>query len=124
MLPLLFINNKFVTDFLEKANVFNSFSAKPCLPIPSSRVLPSEIACMTKDRIHPLFFDKSDVRKLIKASDKSKSHGHDEISVEMIKLCADSIAHPLTLVFQDSLVAGIFANDWEKANITLIHKKR
>ena len=64
---------------------------------------------MTKDRIKTICFGKSDVVKLI--------------SVKMIKICADSVAHPLTLIFQNSLVAGIFANDWKKANIVPIHKK-
>ena len=32
IIPPLFINNKFVTDFQEKANVFNSFFARQCLP--------------------------------------------------------------------------------------------
>ena len=45
------------------------------------------------------------------------------ISVKMIKICADSIAHPITLIFQNSLGAGIFANDWKKASIVPIHKK-
>ena len=47
---------------------------------------------------------------LIKALDVSKAHGHDGISVKMIKICADSIAHPLTLIFQNPIIAGIFAN--------------
>ena len=40
----LFINSKFDTDFQEKANVFNSFLAKQCLPVPSSSVLFAEIS--------------------------------------------------------------------------------
>ena len=76
-----------------------------------------------KRPIKTLCFCKSDVIKLIKAVDVSKAHGHDGISVEMIKICADSITHPLILIFQNSLVAGIFANDWKKANIVPIHKK-
>ena len=36
-IPPLFIKNKFVTDFQEKPNVFNSFFTNQCLPIPSSR---------------------------------------------------------------------------------------
>ena len=78
---------------------------------------------MTKGRIQTLCIGVSDVTKLIKALDVSKGHGHDGISVKMIKNCADSIAYPLTLVFQDSLVAGIFANDWKKCNIVPVHKK-
>ena len=119
----MFINNKLVTDFQEKTNVFKSFFAKQYSPIPSSSALPAKISYMTKDRIKTLCFCKSDVIKLIKALDVSKAHGHDGISVKMIKICADSIAHPITLIFQNSLAAGTFANDWKKANIVPIHKK-
>ena len=97
IIPPFFINNKFVTEFQEKGNVLNSFFAKQCPPIPSSSVLPEKISYMTKDRIKTICFAKSDVKKLIKASDVSKTHGHDGISVKVIKICADSIAHPLTL---------------------------
>ena len=36
--------------------------------------------------------------------DVSKEHGHDNISVKMIKLCANSVVHPFTLIFQNSLI--------------------
>ena len=78
---------------------------------------------MTKDRIKTIRLGKSDIIKLIKALDVSEAHGHDGISVKMIKICAASMAHPLTLTFQNTLVAGIFANGWKKANIVPIHKK-
>ena len=54
---------------------------------------------MTKDRIKTLCFGKSDVVKLIKALDVSKAHSHDGISIKMIKICASSIADPLTFIF-------------------------
>ena len=45
-------------------------------------------------------------------------YSHDGILVKMIEICADSIAYPLTLIFQNSLVPGIFANNcsnlWKK----------
>ena len=107
IIPPLFINNKFVIDFQEKANVFDSIFAKQCSPIPRKSVLPAKILYMTKDRIKTLCFCKSDVIKLVKASDVSKAHGHDGISVKMIKICADSIAHPITLISQNSLAAGM-----------------
>ena len=78
---------------------------------------------MKKDRIQSLCFGKSDVIKLIKDLDVSKAHGNDGVSFKIMKICAGSIADPLTLIFQNSIVAGIFANDWKKANIVPIHKK-
>ena len=123
IIPPLFSNNKFATDFEEKANVFNTFFAKQCSTIPSSSVLHAKISYMRKDRIETTCFDKSDVIKLIKALDVSKTYGNDGISVKVIKICANSVAHPLTFIFQNSHVAGIFANDWKKANIVPTHKK-
>ena len=79
---------------------------------------------MTKDRIKIICFGKSDVIKLSKALDVSRAHCHYGISVKMFKICADSIAHPLALIFENSLVAGVFVNDWKKANIPPIHKKK
>ena len=45
------------------------------------------------------------------------------ISVKMIKICLDSTAHLLTLIFQNSLVAAALANNWKQANIVQIYKK-
>ena len=79
IIPPFFINNKFVTEFQEKLMFLtHRFQA-------------------IANRIKTIYFAKSDVKKLIKASDVSKTYGHDGISVKMIKICADSIAHPLTL---------------------------
>ena len=114
IIPLLVIIN-LLQIFKKKLMFLTLFFAKQCSPIPSSSVLPAKISYMTKDCIKTLCFCKSDVIKLIKALDVSKAHGHDGISVKMIKICADSIAYSLTLIFQNSLVAGIFANDWEKS---------
>ena len=41
-----------------------------------------------------------------------------------LNFIADSIAHLLTLIFQNSLATAIFVNDWKKENIAhKIHKK-
>ena len=76
-----------------------------------------------KDHIKTLSFDKSDVIKLIKALDVSKTDGHDGISVKMIKICADYIAHPLTLIFQNSLVAGVLSAIGKKLTLFQFIKK-
>ena len=85
-------------------NFFYSSFIKQCSPNPSNNVLPAKnIIYIKKDRIQTLCFGKSDVTKLIKALDVTKTHGHDGISVKMIKICADS------------LVAGIFTKYWKNS---------
>ena len=41
----------------------------------------------------------------------------------MIQLCGKSIVKPLKYLFQSSLTAGIFPEDWKKANIIPVHRK-
>ena len=55
--------------------------------------------------------------------DVNKARGHDNISVRMIKLCTNSVAHPLTLIFRNSMAAGTFATQWKRANIVPLHEK-
>ena len=53
--PMLF-NGAFVTDFQEKANIFNFSFAKQCTLVSNNSVLPSEFTYMTEERIHSITF--------------------------------------------------------------------
>ena len=119
----MLFNGAFVTDFQEKANIFNSFFAKQCTLASNNSVLPREFTYMTEERIQSITFSESDVVKIIRALDINKAHGHDNISVTMIKLCTNSVAHPLILIFQNSMAVGTFATQWKRANIVSIHMK-
>ena len=78
---------------------------------PSITVLlfPSQFTYMTEERIQLITCSESDVVKIIRAVDVSKALDHDNVPVRMIKLCTNSVAHPLTLIFQNSMAAGTFA---------------
>ena len=39
----------------------------------------------------------------------NKARRHDNILIDMIKLCANAAADPLTLIFQNSIAAGTFS---------------
>ena len=43
LIPPLLVNNKIVSDFTEKANLFNDFFATQCTPLSNNSVLPSAI---------------------------------------------------------------------------------
>ena len=61
--------------------------------------------------------------RIINNLDPNKAHGHDEISIGMLKICGDSICRPLSIIFKTCLRTGIFPLEWKKANIVPIHKK-
>ena len=41
----------------------------------------------------------------------------------MIKLCGQTIAVPLKLIFRSMLEEGVFPKDWKKGNVVPIHKR-
>ena len=77
VIPPLLFNDAFVTDFKEKAKIFNYFFAKQCTLVSNNSVLPSQFTCMTEERIQSITFSESDFIKIIRTLDVNKAHGHD-----------------------------------------------
>ena len=63
-----------------------------------------------------------EIKDLIKLLKINKAHGHDDISVKMIKLCGDEICLPLLIIFRNIL--GIYPSQWKLENVTPVHKKK
>ena len=64
-----------------------------------------------------------DIFAIIKNLHPNKSHGWDNISIRMIKVCRKSIVYPLKLISEASLQGGEFHDYWKKANVDPVHKK-
>ena len=112
-----------VNSYFDKANLFNNFFAKQCTPISNDNTVPVNINFETRERLSFLEFCVDDIVKIIRSLDQNKAHGHDEISVRMIKLCASSISKPLHLIFRNCLETETFLKEWKKGNIISVHKK-
>ena len=82
---------------MDKANLFNDFFAKQCTPISNDSRLPVNINFEIREKLSSLEFCVDDIIKIIRSLDENKAHGHDEISIRMIKLFASSISKPLHL---------------------------
>ena len=54
--------------------------------------------------------------------DPIKAHGHDMISICMLKICGESIHKPLESIFRVSLNDEHFPSERKKANVVPIHK--
>ena len=81
----------------------NDFFAKQCTPITNDSTVPVSINSETRERLSSLEFSVNDIVKVIRSLDQNKAHGHDGISVQMIKLCVSSISKPLHLIFRNYL---------------------
>ena len=51
----------------------------------------------------------------------TKAHGHDDISIMMLKICNLAIIKPK--IFRNFINNSTFSDLWKKSNICIIHKK-
>ena len=93
-IPSLIHQDKFVTDFKEKANIFNNFFANQYSIVSNNSELPVTLTRKTHESLSTIDFSTDDILKIIRNLDPDKSHGHDMISIRMIKICDTSICRP------------------------------
>ena len=76
-IPPLRHQNKHVTDFKGKTEIFNSFFARQCNLINNSSKLPSTFLKRTDKFISSISFSSNDIARIIRDLDSNKAHGHD-----------------------------------------------
>ena len=122
ILPL-HIYDQIVTNFNEKANNFNKYFSNQCSVIDNSSKLPTDQTPYTASLLSSIDIKDSDILNILKSLDASKAHGHDDISIRMLKLSQKSILKPLKLIFENCLRTRLFPDQWKKANLVPIHEK-
>ena len=85
--------------------------------------MPNTCCKCTNNILDTIIFSKEDVYNIIKNVEPNKAHGHDMISICMIKLCSISIRKPLEIIFQNCLRSGKFPSEWKQANVVSTFKK-
>ena len=119
----LLVDDKHVTDIKTKANIFNEYFAEQCTLLKSNSVLPINQTFLTQSRLTSLDFSEEEILKIIRALNIHKAHGHDDISIRMIKICDKSLLKPLILLFQNSAKLSYFPDIWKRSNIIPVYKK-
>ena len=84
--PACFHDNKFVADFSKKVDLFNSFFAKQCSIIVNNSVLPTSTNPITDQHLTNIEFMRDDIKRIIRELDPNKAHGHDMISISILKM--------------------------------------
>ena len=78
---------------------------------------------ISQQKIDTLNFSNNDFEKIIQNFVPNKPHGHDKISIRMIKICGKSICKLLKLIFNQCIDTGSFPLERKKANRVSIHKE-
>ena len=85
-MPLFLVNNKFVTDFLVKANLFNYFFREQCRPITNDSSFPNNQTIETVAKLSDINVAADNIIKRIRSLDPNKAYGCDGISIPLLKL--------------------------------------
>ena len=62
-------------------------------------------------------------QKLMNGLSPHKAHGHDGISIRMVKLHNLTITKSLSIMYKNCLQQGVFLDEWKKGDIIPVHKK-
>ena len=93
IIPPILADDKVVSNFVEKAELFISYFASQCTPVINRSELPS-LEFKTNKRIEKITFTDYHINLIIKNLNTGKAHGWDNMSIRMVKLCGKSIALP------------------------------
>ena len=111
IIPSLYHNGNFITDFRQKAELFNSFFAEQCSILLNSSKLPSNLAPRTDQSLTSVHFSQDDILKIIQNLNPNKAHGLDKISIRMITISGKSLCKPLEMIFKSCIVKGEYSSE-------------
>ena len=104
-IPPLHHDDKFVCDFKKKSKILNNYFAQQCSLINNSTVS-ERILYLTDASLAKIVFTTDDIANKYRFIDSSKSHGHDSISIRMLKIYDVSICKPLESILRTCLNHG------------------
>ena len=107
-----------------KVNHFNCFFASHCTPLNNNSKVPGSQTYTTDSKLSLLQFEDKDIIEIIRSLDVNKAHGHDDISIRMLKICDLAIIKPLSIIiFRNCKNHSTFPGLWKRLNICPVHKK-
>ena len=85
IIPPVLVNGELVSDFEQKANLFNNYFASQCTLIKDGSKLPN-FSYKTEKILISFDIKDGDILPVTKNLNVDKAHGLDQLSIRMIKL--------------------------------------
>ena len=101
----------------------NDYFKQQCTTVDNDSSIPPNMTFATEQKLPTFEICTDNIVEIIKSLDPNKTHGHNEISIRMIKLCASSIAKPLSILVRNCFKNECFPQEWKKENIVPVLKK-
>ena len=90
-------------NFRGKAKLFNTFFAEQCSLPKNNSKLPKNLLFLTEKRLSNVQISNDNIIKIINNLDPNKAHGHDMISIRILKLRGRSLCKPLSIILKSCL---------------------
>ena len=123
------LDNSSISDALELSSAFNghfsSIGLKLINAIQQNGDTPSYLDYVkeTDHRFELKTTDCSKVFSLLSKLCKSKATALDKISARILRECADLVASTLCVIFNRSIVSGVFPTEWKSAKVIPLFKQ-
>ena len=98
-IPPILLNGVFITNFQNKANLFNEHFVQQCSILQNGSVL-IHIDYKTNVRKFSVLINQAKIIGIIRKLSPNKAHGCDNISIRMLKICDIVIARPLKIIYE------------------------
>ena len=107
----------------KKPNYSILFFSKQCSIVDNGSEIPFFLHPKTDRSLSNITFTEKDTEKIMQNLDSNKAHGHNIISIRMLKISGESITKPLLITYKKCIEKGCFSNEWKKANVVAVQKK-
>ena len=104
-------NGLLITDFAEKAQIFNDYFILQCSAIENGSQIPKD-APVASSMISDFEISEKKILNVIISLNPSKAHGWDDISIRMINLSGKSLVTPLKIIFTNCMRRNVFPGIW------------
>ena len=120
IIPPLLENGLLVTDFTEKAKIFDAYCILQYTTIDTGSEIPQDIPATTP-LINDFVISDEKILSIIKSLDPNKAYGWNEISTRMIKMSDAALVLPLKIIFTNCLRRGLFPEIWKYPNVVPVY---
>ena len=103
IIPPLLVDNKIISNIEAKANYFNNFFASQCTPLNNNNKIPENQTYTTYTKNFLIKLEDKDITNIIRSLNVYKAHGHDNVSIRILKICDTAIVQPLSTIFNNCI---------------------
>ena len=113
-------NGSVMSDDREKAQEFNNFFSSVFTHEDTVNMPQNVPVKIVKGKLANVFFNESDISKILRNLKPNKSPGPDKVHPMVLKECASELSTPLYILFRRSLDEGTLPQMWKDGHISAI----